>query len=92
MAINRNQYKSLTESVVNAVEPQEALEEGFDELDEILADGIELFGSDGLQEILADFAETGEVSEELDYLLSGEYLEEEDESVPEPPKKKSKKG
>ena len=64
---------------MNAVNPlpQEEIAEDVDVLDEILADGVELFGADGLQEILADFAETGEVSEELYYLLSGEYLGEE---------------
>jgi hypothetical protein len=39
--------------------------EDWDILDEILAEGIELYGEDGLAEILADFAETGEITDEL---------------------------
>lgn len=46
--------------------------EDWDILDEILAEGIELYGEDGLAEILADFAETGEISDELALLLSDE--------------------
>jgi hypothetical protein len=41
----------------------------WDELDEILAEGIELYGEDTFAEILADFADTGEISEELADLL-----------------------
>lgn len=69
--INRNAYKSLLESVQEAVAPIEETEEQvdsveqWDEIDEILAEGIEMYGEDGLVEILADFAETGELSEEL---------------------------
>ena len=48
------------------------LGEDFDILDEILAEGLELYGEDGLAEILADFAETGEMSQELADLLSAE--------------------
>lgn len=47
------------------------LGEDFDILDEILAEGLELYGEDGLAEILADFAETGEMSQELADLLEG---------------------
>lgn len=47
--------------------------EQWDILDEILAEGLELYGEDGLTEILADFAETGEMSQELADLLSDEY-------------------
>jgi len=46
--------------------------EDWDILDEILAEGMELYGEDGLAEILADFAETGEISDELALLLSDE--------------------
>lgn len=46
-----------------------AEEEDFDMIDEILAEGIELYGEEGLAEILADFEETGEISEELADLL-----------------------
>jgi len=46
--------------------------EDWDILDEILAEGIELYGEDGLAEILADFADTGEISDELALLLSDE--------------------
>jgi hypothetical protein len=46
--------------------------EDWDILDEILEEGIELYGEDGLAEILADFAETGEISDELALLLSDE--------------------
>jgi hypothetical protein len=46
--------------------------EDWDILDEILAEGIELYGEEGLAEILADFAETGEISDELALLLSDE--------------------
>jgi len=46
--------------------------EDWDILDEILAEGIELYGEDGLAEILSDFAETGEISDELALLLSDE--------------------
>ena len=84
--INRNSYKSLLESVQEAVAPIEesdslwlsrnkqnakkaakpmAEEDEWDEIDEILAEGIDMYGEDGLVEILADFAETGELSEEL---------------------------
>jgi hypothetical protein len=85
--INRNAYKSLLESVQEAVAPIEETdslwlsrkqgakkavkpmaeeeEDQWDEIDEILAEGIEMYGEDGLVEILADFAETGELSEEL---------------------------
>jgi hypothetical protein len=48
------------------------LGEDFDILDEILAEGLELYGEDGLAEILADFAETGEMSHELADLLGEE--------------------
>lgn len=48
------------------------LGEDFDILDEILAEGLELYGEDGLAEILADFAETGEMSQELADLLGAE--------------------
>ena len=41
----------------------------WDELDEILAEGIELYGEDTFAEILADFVDTGELSEELADLL-----------------------
>lgn len=43
--------------------------EEWDIIDSILAEGIELYGEDGLAEILADFAETGEISDELAELL-----------------------
>lgn len=46
-----------------------AMSEDWDILDEILAEGLELYGEDGLEEILADFAETGEMSQELADLL-----------------------
>lgn len=44
-------------------------EEDFDIIDEILAEGLELYGEEDLAEILADFEETGEISEELADLL-----------------------
>lgn len=47
-------------------------DEEWDILDEILAEGLELYGEDGLAEILADFAETGEMSQELADLLDAE--------------------
>lgn len=54
-----------------------AMSEDWDILDEILAEGLELYGEDGLEEILADFAETGEMSEELaDLIDAAEELEE----------------
>jgi hypothetical protein len=56
----------------NATRQEVAEEEDFDILDAILAEGIELYGEEGLAEILADFAETGEVSDELALLLSDE--------------------
>jgi hypothetical protein len=46
--------------------------EDWDILDEILLEGLELYGEEGLAEILADFAETGEISDELALLLSDE--------------------
>jgi hypothetical protein len=46
-----------------------AMSEEWDILDEILAEGLELYGEEGLAEILAHFAETGEMSEELADLL-----------------------
>lgn len=49
-----------------------SLGEEWDVLDEILAEGLELYGEDGLAEILADFAETGEMSQELADLLGAE--------------------
>ena len=49
-----------------------AEEEDWDILDEILAEGLELYGEDGLEEILAHFAETGEMSQELADLLGAE--------------------
>jgi len=45
--------------------PSISEDEQWDEIDEILAEGVEMYGEDGLAEILADFAETGEISEEL---------------------------
>lgn len=42
----------------------------FDIIDQILAEGLELYGEEGLEEILADFEETGELSEELLDLIS----------------------
>ena len=52
-------------------------DEEWDVLDEILAEGLELYGEDGLEEILADFAETGEMSEELaDLIDAAEQLDE----------------
>lgn len=86
MAINRNSYKSLLESIQDATETLDETDsmwlsrgekatakksdakkiaEEWDEIDEILAEGVEMYGEDGLAEILADFAETGEISEEL---------------------------
>ena len=50
----------------------DTMSEDWDILDEILEEGIELYGEDGLAEILADFAETGEISDELALLLSDE--------------------
>ena len=50
----------------------DTMSEDWDILDEILAEGIELYGEDGLAEILSDFAETGEISDELALLLSDE--------------------
>ena len=48
-------------------------EEGdWDILDEILAEGLELYGEDGLEEILTSFAVSGEMSQELADLLSDE--------------------
>ena len=117
MAINRNSYTSLIESVNEAVSATPSSERGiappvphgrpyprkparvpnsprpvaqtarsqvpmnstassmyedWDLIDEILAEGLELYGEDGLAEILADYAETGEISEELALLLSDE--------------------
>ena len=46
-----------------------AEDEDFDIIDEILAEGLELYGEEDLAEILADFEETGEISEELADLL-----------------------
>jgi hypothetical protein len=86
MAINRNSYKSLLESIQDATETLDETDsmwlsrgekatakksdakkiaEEWDEIDEILAEGVEMYGEDGLAEILVDFAETGEISEEL---------------------------
>lgn len=45
-------------------------DEDFDLIDEILAEGLELYGEEELAEILADFEETGEISEELADLIS----------------------
>ena len=47
-----------------------AEEEGWDILDEILAEGLELYGEEGLEEILTSFAVSGEISQELAELLS----------------------
>lgn len=48
-------------------------EEGdWDILDEILAEGLELYGEDGLEEILTSFAVSGEMSQELADLLNDE--------------------
>lgn len=68
--------------MVSVADVQEALDilaedEEWDILDEILAEGLELYGEDGLEEILADFAETGEMSEELaDLIDAAEQLDE----------------
>ena len=43
--------------------------EDFDLIDEIISEGIEIYGEDGFTEILADFADTGEMSEELAELI-----------------------
>lgn len=79
--INRNAYKSLLESVQEAVAPIEETEEQvdsveevdsdeqWDEIDDILAEGIELYGEEGFTTILTHFAETGEMSKELSDLL-----------------------
>lgn len=73
--INRDSYKSLLESVQEAVAPIEETEEQvdsveeWDEIDEILAEGIELYGEEGFTTILTHFAETGEMSKELSDLL-----------------------
>lgn len=45
-------------------------DEDFDLIDEILAEGLELYGEEELAEILADFEQTGELSEELLDLIS----------------------
>ena len=45
-------------------------EEEWDVVDDILAEGLELYGEDGLAEILTDYAETGKISEKLALLLS----------------------
>ncbi len=78
MAINRNSYKSLLESINESVSPTKEVKEveevavdEWDEIDEILAEGIEMYGEEGLAEILAAFAETGEISEELAEILAG---------------------
>lgn len=52
--------------------PSMTVSEDWDILDEILLEGLELYGEEGLAEILADFAETGEISDELALLLSDE--------------------
>jgi hypothetical protein len=75
MAIDRKAYTSLTESVMESTEQLEAkksMSEEVDPIDLILAEGIELYGEEGMTEILADFAETGEISEELAGLLVNE--------------------
>ena len=43
--------------------------EDFDLIDEIISEGIEIYGEDGFTEILADFADTGEMSQELAELI-----------------------
>lgn len=81
--INRDSYKSLLESVQEAVAPvapakvaptketeqQVDSVEEWDEIDEILAEGIEMYGEEGFTTILTHFAETGEMSKELSDLL-----------------------
>jgi hypothetical protein len=80
MSINRNSYKSLLESINESVstEPKKTIDaaneiqaddEIFDAIDEILAEGIELYGEEGLAEILADFAKTGKLSKKLSDLI-----------------------
>jgi len=56
----------------SASDASSVVSEDWDILDEILAEGMELYGEDGLAEILADFAETGEISDELALLFSDE--------------------
>lgn len=46
--------------------------EQWDILDEILAEGLELYGEEGLEEILTSFAVSGEMSQELADLLGAE--------------------
>lgn len=64
--------KPAPKSPVAGVSGVGAMSEDWDILDEILAEGLELYGEDGLAEILADFAETGEMSQELADLLDAE--------------------
>jgi hypothetical protein len=50
---------------------KKSMSEEVDPIDLILAEGIELYGEEGMTKILADFAETGEISEELAGLIDG---------------------
>lgn len=47
---------------------------GFDAIDQVIAEGIEIYGEKGMVAILEDFADTGEISEELSGLLDESLL------------------
>ena len=55
---------------LNSQSGAKPVKEDFDIIDEILAEGLDLYGEEELAEILADFEETGELSEELLDLIS----------------------
>lgn len=50
-------------------EDEELTDEDFDVIDEILAEGLEMYGEEGMTVILSHFAETGEIPQELADLL-----------------------
>lgn len=79
--VNRNSYLSLLESVNEAVvgtskitkkpTPEtDLVSEEWDEVDEILAESLEMFGEEDLVAILEYFEETGELPNEFIDLIA----------------------
>ena len=84
-AYKKGDKKAMKSWLENKKDAEDQLKEEVDPIDLILAEGIELYGEEGMTEILADFAETGEISEELAGLIEA-Y------DSPAPAPKKGKKG
>jgi hypothetical protein len=70
-AYKKGDKKAMKSWLENKKDAEDQLKEDVDPIDLILAEGIELYGEEGMTKILADFAETGEISEELAGLIDG---------------------